>query len=192
MAARPSASRRRRRLRDGANPPIRGHAAALHHGHPNRFAAAALAALLLASSAAMACGTRAPAVQAKIDAQELARIRQLAHAHARESDEIYIGTVTGLVRAAPGSPDPGSVTFAVRDTLKGAPSSTRSARWKESGVISCRPSAMFGNVGFRHAGTFIVYVRGGIVTRSQAADELRSGLFTLDEERALVASLGSH
>lgn len=34
-------------------------------------------------------------------------------------------------------------------------------------------------------GKFVVYVRGGEVFRSEAADHLRTGLLTLEQERAI-------
>lgn len=154
-------------------------------------AAVLLIASMLAPGAAMACGTLAPAVQARIDATELAAVRALAVDAARDADRILIGTVTQLARPAPGSGEAGTVTFAVDEVLKGEASTSATLAWKERFVYSCQPSAMFHNVGFRDGGRFIVYVRDGAVFRSAAADHLRSGLFALDEERATAAASGA-
>lgn len=155
-------------------------------------AAVLLIASMLAPGAAMACGTLAPAVQARIDATELAAVRALAVDAARDADRILIGTVTQLARPAPGSGEAGTVTFAVDEVLKGEASASATLAWKERFVYAaCRPSAMFHNVGFRPGGRFIVYVRDGAVFRSAAADHLRSGLFALDEERATAAASGA-
>jgi hypothetical protein len=146
--------------------------------------------LLLSSGAAGACGTRAPAVQAEIDAQELAELRKLALAAANEAEEIYVGTVTDVSRPAWGTQEFGSVAFSVHQTLKGQPASTRAAQWQDRFVYSCQQSDMFHNVGFRPGGVFIVYVRDGKVFRSGAADHLRSGLLTLEQEQAIAAGAG--
>ena len=82
------------------------------------------------------------------------------------------------------------MTFDVAKMLKGLHASSITARWKDRFVYSCQPSEMFYNVGFRPGGTFIVYVRDGLVLRSGAADHLRSGLLTLDQEQAIAASAG--
>ncbi|TCZ78323.1 hypothetical protein [Lysobacter sp. N42] len=148
--------------------------------------------LLLLSGFAGACGTRPPAVQAEIDARELAELRKLAHAAAQQAEEIYVGTVTHLTRPTWGTDEMGSVTFTINQTFKGEPAPTRTAQWQGAFVYSpCDPSAMFHNVGFRPGGVFIVYVRGGKVFRSDAADHLRSGLLSLEEERAIAAGSGS-
>ncbi|SDQ84246.1 hypothetical protein [Pseudoxanthomonas sp. CF125] len=52
------------------------------------FAALLISSFVLGSSAAMACGTHPPAVQSKIDATELAELRALASAAARDADQI--------------------------------------------------------------------------------------------------------
>lgn len=152
-------------------------------------AAVLLIASMLAPGAAMACGTLAPAVQARIDATELAAVRALAAA--RDADRILVGTVTALARPAPGSGASGTATLAVDEVLKGAAAASATLSWQERFVYSCQPSAMFHNVGFRDGGRFIVYVRDGAVFRSAAADHLRSGLFALDEERATAAASGA-
>lgn len=152
-------------------------------------AAVLLIASMLAPGAAMACGTLAPAVQARIDATELAAVRALAAA--RDADRILVGTVTALARPAPGSGASGTATLAVDEVLKGAAAASATLSWQERFVYSCQPSAMFHNVGFRDGGRFIVYVREGAVFRSAAADHLRSGLFALDEERATAAASGA-
>lgn len=152
-------------------------------------AAVLLIASMLAPGAAMACGTHAPAVQARIDATELAAVRALAAA--RDADRILVGTVTALARPAPGSGASGTATLAVDEVLKGAAAASATLSWQERFVYSCQPSAMFHNVGFRDGGRFIVYVRDGAVFRSAAADHLRSGLFALDEERATAAASGA-
>jgi len=154
-----------------------------------------LAALLiswfaLGSSAAMACGTHPPAVQSKIDATELAELRALASAAARDADQIFIGTVTNLSRPVWQSGEFGTVTFDVKEILKGAPSTSMTVRWKDKFIYSCNPSEMFHNVGFRPDGTFIIYIRDGQIIRSGAADHLRSGLLSLDDERT-TATAGS-
>ena len=151
-----------------------------------------IASMLLAPGAAIACGTHAPAVQARIDAAELAAGRALAATAARDADRILVGTVTQLARPAWGSGESGSVTFDVDEVLKGdAAASSVTVAWQDRFVYSCQPSAMFHNVGFRDGGRFIVYVRDGAVFRSAAADHLRSGLFALDEERATAAAGGA-
>lgn len=146
--------------------------------------------LLLAPGAVMACGTRAPAVQSKIDAAELASLRVLASAAARDADQIFIGTVTSLTRpeAQPGKV--GSVTFRVDEALKEASDPILTVSWKEHFTYSCSASDGFHNVGFRPGGKFIVYIRDGHVFRSAAADHLRSGLLSLVEERATAAHAG--
>lgn len=154
-------------------------------------AAVLLIASMLAPGAAMACGTHAPAVQARIDATELAAVRALAAAAARDADRILVGTVTALARPAPGSGASGTATLAVDEVLKGEAAASATLSWQERFVYSCQPSAMFHNVGFRDGGRFIVYVRDGAVFRSAAADHLRSGLFALDEERATAAASGA-
>ena len=146
--------------------------------------------LLLPSVPVMACGTRVPAVQSEIDAAELASMRALASSAARDADQIFIGTVTNLSRPQWQSGEFGSVTFRVAESLKGGTSHLLALRWKDKFTYSCQPSEMFFNVGFRPGGTFIVYTRDGQVVRSAAADHLRSGLLSLDEERATAASVG--
>ncbi len=151
----------------------------------NKFIVLAVV-LALAPVAADACGTRAPAVQANIDAAELAALEKLTVAAAHSADAVFIGSVTQLARPAQGAGGQGSVSFAVEASLKGQVPDAYTASWKEHFVYSCQPSAMFHNVGFRDGGTFIVYVRDGRVIRSAAADHLRSGLLTLEHERAIV------
>ena len=146
--------------------------------------------LLLPSVSVMACGTRTPAVQRKIDAAQLASIRTLASAAALNADQIFIGTVTNLSRPKGQSSEFGFVTFRVAESLKGGPSPNLTLRWKDKFTYSCQPSETFYNVGFRQSGTFIVYTRNGQVVRSAAADHLRSGLLSLDEERATAANVG--
>lgn len=148
------------------------------------------ALFFLGSGAAMACGTHPPAVQSKIDVAELLALRALASTAARDADQILIGTVTILARPVWQSSEFGSVTFGIRETLKGEPSSSITVRWKDRFIYSCQPSEMFHNVGFRPGGTFIVYIRDGEVFRSGAADHLRSGPLSLDEERATAATRG--
>lgn len=155
----------------------------------------ALAALfavsaILGPGVAMACGAHSPAVQSKMDAAELTELRAQASAAARNADQIFIGTVTALSRPVWQSGDFGSVTFNVATTIKGKPASSITVRWKDRFIYSCQPSQMFYNVGFRADGTFIVYVQDGQVLRSGAADHLRSGLLSLDQERAIAASGG--
>jgi hypothetical protein len=149
-----------------------------------------VASLLLGPSVAVACGTHSPPIQSKIDAAELAALRPLASAAAHDADQILIGTVTSLSRPTSQSGEFGSVTLGVTETLKGEPSSSTTAKWRDQFIYSCQPSEMFYNVGFRPGGTFIVYIRGGQVFRSDAADHLRSGLLPLDEERATAATGG--
>ena len=154
------------------------------------FALPLAVAIFVSSGAASACGTRAPAVQAEIDARELAKLQQLARAAAQEAEHIYVGTVTELTRPAWGSQEMGSASFVVHQTLKGEPASSQNAQWKDKFVYSCQPSDMFHNVGFRPGGKFIVYVRDRKVFRSGAADHLRSGLLSLDQEQAIAVSGG--
>lgn len=154
------------------------------------FALLVAVSLLLSSSVVSACGTHPPAVQAQINAAELAELQKLARAAVHEAEEIYVGTVRELTRPEWGTTDLGSVSFVVHETLKGEPADTRFALWKDTFSYSCQPSAMFHNVGFRPGGKFIVYVRGGQVVRSGAADHLRSGLLTLEQERAIALGAG--
>ena len=154
------------------------------------FTALITVSFLFGSGAAIACGTHPPAVQSKINAEELAELQKLARAAVHDADEILLGTVTDLTRPTWGSPEFGSVSFNVSETLKGEPSSTRTAQWKDKFIYSCQPSAMFHNVGFRLRGKFIVYIRGGDVVRSAAADHLRSGLLTLEQEQAIAVGGG--
>lgn len=145
--------------------------------------------LFLSASATNACITYPPAVQSKINAEELAKLQSLAKAAAHDADEIFIGTVTDLTRPTSGLPQVGSVSFSLDATLKGKPSPTMTAQWQESFTYSCQQSASFHNVGFRPNGKFIVYVRDGKVVRSAAADYLRSGLLSLEEEQAVAIGL---
>jgi hypothetical protein len=154
------------------------------------LALATTISLLVATAPASACGTYSPAEQSRIDADELNKLQELAHTASREAEEIFIGTVTELARPDRGSPELGSVSFTVEESLKGPASPARNARWKDKFVYSCQPSAMFHNVGFRPGGKFIVYVRGGEVLRSAAADHLRSGLLSLEQERVIAAGAG--
>ena len=78
------------------------------------------------------------------------------------------------------------MTIAVSETLKGEAMAIRHAEWVAAFTYSCQPSAMFHNVGFRPGGRYIVYLRDGSVTRSEAADDLRSGLLPLAQERDLI------
>lgn len=103
---------------------------------------------------------------------------------------VLVGKVTALSRPGGQADGVGSVAFAVSDTLKGAPVDSIDARWKEKFVYSCEPAEQFHNVGFRQGGSFIVYIRDGEVFRAAAADELRSGLLSLEDERGIVASGG--
>jgi len=147
--------------------------------------------LCLAFKAAVACGTRTPEVQSKIDAAELDTLRSLVSAGANNTDLIFIGTVTALDRPAHGPGEFGTATFDVAETLKGPAAPSQTVRWKAKFIYSCQESDMFYNVGFQNGGTFIVYVRDGEVSRSAAADQLRDGAsLKLDEERALIAKLG--
>ena len=154
------------------------------------LAALVAVSLLLGPGASMACGTHPPAVQSKIDAAELSALRVLASAAARDADHILIGTVTRLSRPMWQSGEFGSVTFGVEETLKGDSSPGITVRWSDRFTYSCQPSEMFHNVGFRLGGRFIVYIRDGQVFRSDAADHLRSGLLSLDEERATATAGG--
>ena len=154
------------------------------------FAIPLAVAMLVSSGAANACGTHAPALQAEIDARELAELQRLARAAAREAEQIYVGTVTDLTRPAWGSQEMGSVSFAVHQTLKGEPAPSQTAQWKDKFIYSCQSPDMFHNVGFRPGGRFIVYVRAGKVFRSDAADHLRSGLLSLDQEQAIAVTGG--
>lgn len=152
---------------------------------------ATLLGVLAMSQPALACGTHAPDVQHKLDAEQRDAMRRLAEAAARDADRIFVGTVTRLERPATGAQSPGSVTLAVSETLKGAPADVETLRWKEHFILSCDESATFANVGFRDNGVFVVYVKDGEIVRAAAADELRAGfLFSLDEERAVVAAQG--
>ncbi len=151
-----------------------------------------LIAVLLVSwlGVASACGTHAPAEQAEIDAKELAELQKLTRAVTIDSEEIFVGTVTELTRPSQGKPEFGSVSFTVEETIKGQPSSTRTVKWKDKFIYSCQPSAMFHNVGFRPGGKFVVYLNSGEVLRSEAADHLRTGLLTLEQELAIAVSAG--
>lgn len=170
---------------------IQALAAAFIIGGPVKSIPALIAvAFLLSSMPVLACGTHAPAKQASIDAAELASLRALASAAARDADQVFIGTVTSLTRPSVQSGEFGSVTFRVAESLKGRSPSRLAVRWKDTFTYSCRPSETFYNVGFRQGGAFIVYVRDGQAFRSAAADHLRSGLLSLDEERAATASVG--
>ena len=143
---------------------------------------------MVGPGAAVACGTHPPAVQSKIDAAEATEIRKLARVAADDADRILIGTVTDLARAAWQSGEFGSISLDIEETLKGDSSPNATARWKDRFVYSCRQSEMFHDVGFRISGRFIVYIRDGEVVRSAAADHLRSGLLSLEEERAIAAA----
>lgn len=146
--------------------------------------------IVIAPRVASACGTHPPAVQSKINAEELAKLQQLAGTAAHEAEEIFIGTVTELIRPTQHKGELGSVSFAVEETIKGQASSTRTAQWRDRFVYSCQPSAMFHNVGFRPDGRFVVYIRSGKVMRSEAADHLRTGLLSLEQERTIAAGAG--
>lgn len=155
------------------------------------IAALLISLLMLGPDTATACGTNPPEIQSKIDATDLAELRALATATARDADQIFIGTVTDLSRPVRQSGEFGSVTFDVKETLKGAVSPRMTARWKDNVIYSCQASKMFHNVGFRPGGTFIVYLRNGQIFRSGAADDLRSSLLSLAEEHATAAASGS-
>ena len=156
-----------------------------------RSAALVAMCLCLAFETAMACGTRTPEVQSKIDAAELATLRSLVSAGVNNTDLIFIGTVTALDRPAHGSGEFGTATFDVAETLKGPAAPSQTLRWKTKFIYSCQESDTFYNVGFRNGGNFIVYVRDGEVTRSAAADQLRDGAsLKLNEERAIISKLG--
>lgn len=144
--------------------------------------------LVFLSVTATACGTHPPDEQGKIDAAELSALRSMALRAAREADRILIGTVTGLADPANESGGLGSVTLSVQDTLKGQNSEHLRVRWKPRFIYSCQPSEMFRNVGFRLHGKYIVYIRDGDVFRSDAADDLRSGLLSLDEEKRTASA----
>ena len=150
---------------------------------------ASFACLVAFAPPALACGTRLPEIQRKIDAAQLQRLRELTVEAAQAADQVVIGTVTALVRPVPGSGDAGSVTLAVSETLKGRHLSSRVLAWSDAGfVVSCDETDSFNNGGLRDGGDYIVYVREGRVVRAAAADELRaSALLELSEERELVA-----
>jgi len=152
--------------------------------------AATLICLSVIAPPVLACGTRLPEVQQKIDAGQLQRLRALTVELAQASDVIVVGTVTALEQPVHGSPDVGSVTLAVSETLKGVHSPIRVLAWRPAGVAySCDQSNYFESVGFRDAGAYIVYVKDGRVVRAAAADELReSSLLKLAEELELVAA----
>ncbi|OPZ09896.1 MAG: hypothetical protein BWZ07_02930 [Alphaproteobacteria bacterium ADurb.BinA280] len=141
---------------------------------------------------ALACGTHPAQEQAKIDAQELGKLQGLVRDSARDADAVFIGTVSALSQSAAGSKAPGKVTIAVSETLKGEAMAIRHAEWVAAFTYSCQPSAMFHNVGFRPGGRYIVYLRDGSVTRSEAADDLRSGLLPLAQERDLIRDASTH
>jgi hypothetical protein len=152
------------------------------------FAALTIFSLLLGCGTAIACGTPRPVIQSKVETDDLAELQKRAQAAAQEADEVFVGTVTDLTRSTMRSHEFRTVRLSVAETLKGQPSSTRTAQWKETLSLSCRLSANFDNVGFRLGGTYIVYLRDGKVIRSGAADHLRSGLFTLEHERTIAAA----
>lgn len=152
---------------------------------------ATLIALGALAPAAHACGTRAPEVQARLDAETREQLRALAAETAAQADLVFVGTVTALTRPVMASGTPGHVTLAVADTLKGEEMPTHSFAWDEHFVYSCDATKMFHNVGFRDGGAFIVYVREGKLLRVGAADELASSLLPSEEERGLVAGSAS-
>jgi hypothetical protein len=152
------------------------------------LAALTVVSLLLGCGAAIACGTPQPVTHSKIGTDDLAELQRLAQSAAQDADEVFVGTVTDLTRPIVRSQEFGTVSLTVAETLKGQSSATRTAQWKETLVISCQESANFHNVGFRPGGKYIVYIRGGKVIRSGAADHLRSGLFTLEQERTIAAA----
>lgn len=143
---------------------------------------------LVGTSSIAACGTLPSEQQSKIDAAELATLRTLTSTAANDADHILIGTVTSLSKPAINSDEFGSVTFNVEETLKGNSLPELTLQWKDKFTYSCQPSNSFYNVGFRTGGKYIVYIRDGQVFRSDAADQLRNNLFSLDEERTTAAS----
>lgn len=143
---------------------------------------------LVGAGSIAACGTLPSEQQSKIDAAELATLRTLTSTATSNADQILIGTVTSLLKPAMNSGEFGSVTFNVEETLKGNSLPELTVQWKDKFTYSCQPSNGFYNVGFRTGGKYIVYIRDGQVFRSDAADQLRNSLYSLDEERITVAN----
>ena len=152
---------------------------------------ASLLCLLAFTQPAFACGTHAPELQRKLDAEQHEAMRTLAETAARDADAIFVATVTALERPSSDNAIPGRVTLAVNEVLKGEPAAVETMAWKNHFILSCEQSAMFANVGFRDGGSFVVYVQDGQIVRSAGADALRDGsLFKLDEERAIAKAQG--
>ena len=156
------------------------------------IALAAIVLLLTAfSMQATACGTLPPDQQQQQDAEQLQRLRALTTDMARSADAIFVGSVTALQRPDRAARRSGEVSLAVARTLKGPQAREQTLAWDDHFIYSCDPAAMFGNVGFRDGGVYIVYVKDDRVIRSDAADALRdSSLLGLSDEISLLAARG--
>ena len=140
---------------------------------------------------AAACGTLPAEQHRQQDAEQLQRLRVLTVDMAKTADAIFVGSVTALQRPDSAAQRAGQVTLAVTETLKGPQAPTRVLAWDNHFIYSCDPAAMFGNVGFRDGGVYIVYVKNDRVIRSAAADALRdSSLLGLSDEISLLAARG--
>ncbi|MFZ1224597.1 MAG: hypothetical protein WAR01_15320 [Dokdonella sp.] len=140
---------------------------------------------------AAACGTLPAEQQRQQDAEQLQRLRVLAMDMAKAADAIFVGSVTALQRPDRAAQQSGQVTLAVTETLKGPQAREQTLAWDDHFIYSCDPAAMFGNVGFRDGGVYIVYVKDDWVIRSDAADALRdSSLLGLSDEISLLAARG--
>ena len=142
----------------------------------------------IGSRSAEACGSYSPEQQAKKNAAEKASLHTLCKDATSNADLIIIGTVSHLSRPNLQTGEFGTATFSIDETLKGHSLPNLTVQWKEKFIYSCQQSEMFHNVGFRLGGKFIIYLRDGQVFRSAAADYLRSGLLSLNDEKATASS----
>ena len=138
---------------------------------------------------AAACGTLPAEQQRQQDAEQLQRLRSLTTDMARSADAIFVGSVTALQRPDRAARRSGEVSLAVARTLKGPQAREQTLAWDDHFIYSCNPAENLGNVGFRDAGAYIVYIKDARVIRSAAADALRdSALLSLADEISLIAA----
>ena len=126
--------------------------------------------------------------EARKNAENLARERQLAIETSRTADLIAIGEVKSVERT---SEIQRKIFVEISQTLKGERTSSASFAWENSNyvVITCIASDMFNTVNVRPSNTYLFYVKDGAVLRAGQIDRFPfSGSLSLQDELRIVES----
>ncbi len=144
--------------------------------------------LALGPSWASACATLEPVQQRKLDQVNLQAERDSALGLIRQSDLIFVGSVSALQRPEHVATSLGQVTLQVIETLKGSsPGNSITLPWKSNFIISCESAAMFNNVGFAQSQSYLIYVSDGSITRSAGTTRSAyAGALSFEVERAMI------